>query len=1127
MNPTRRASPPRALQRLAAFLGAVLLVGSGWQDAQSAVAAPDASGAPKPSRRALVSAATSTPGIWISRQEILALPMSGPAWNALKAQADRPAGTPDVGNQDETANVYVLAKALVHVRTGIESYRTEVRQGCMAAINTELGGRTLALGRKLAAYVIAADLVGLEASEDSTFRAWLRRCLTETLDGRTLQSTHEGRPNNWGTMAGGSRAAVAVYLGDSAEMARTAQVFKGWLGDRSSYAGFVYGDLSWQCDSLRPVGINPRGCMKQGESIDGALPDDMRRGCSFKFPPCNTGYPIGALQGVTLQAEILHRQGYDAWNWEDQAIRRAFQFLLDLEHRYGGWWAVGNDECFPWLANHAYGTSFPAVSPAGPGKNMAWMDWTHGSYPPTSISFQPTSGLAGAEVVIDGTSLATTNAVAFNGIPATFTVLSHTRLRATVPPGAGAGPIRVTNQFGSATSVNVFTVLAPPTVALFTPSSGPVGAEVTVHGANFSNVTGVTFGGAPAAFYTIDSDTRLRVTVPGGASSGPIGVTNPAGTAISAGTFIVIVPPTISSFLPLSGPVGTEVTVHGTSFGTASAVTFGGTPVDSFAVEGDTLLRAKVPAGASSGAIGVANPAGTAISAGTFTIIAPPTISFFSPTSGPVGTELTVHGTGLGTAYAVSLGGTAVDSFGVEGDTLLRAKVPAGATSGAIGVVNLAGTATSAGTFTVIVPPTIGSFDPSTGPVGTQVTVHGTGFMTASVVRFNGTAAVFTIDTDALLRATVPMGATSGPVSVTNPAATGTTAASFTVIPAPTITFFIPTSGPEGTEVTLHGIGFTTASAVRFNGAPWTYAIDSDTTLRATVPPAATSGPISVTNPAGTATTADTFTVIAAPTITTFHPGSGPVGIEVTVHGTGFAAASLVTFGGSPADSFAVASDTMLRVTAPAGATTGHISITSPAGIAISADKFTVVAPPTIISFSPTGGPVGSEVELHGIGFSTATTVTFNGTPADSFAAESDTLLHTVVPVGASSGPISVTNPAGTYVSEEGFTVTDLVAVGGDAIACELALGRSHPNPFGARTSVRFDLPRPGRVRLTIYDVMGRAVRTLVDGELAAGVHEMPWDALDETGRQVGSGVYLLRFETPGFTATRRLLRMR
>lgn len=321
--------------------------------------------------------------VWMTREEIVALPASGPAWNALKSRADKSPGTPDLSNQDDMCDVYVLAKALVYARTGIESYRTDVRRTCMAAIDTEVGGAALALARNLAPYVIAADLVRLEPAEDETFRAWLRRTLSETCsDGRTLRSTHEDRPNNYGTHAGASRAAVAVYLGDAAELERTATVFRGWLGDRAAYAGFHYGETSWQCDPSKPVGIDPPGCVKSGIRLDGALPEEMRRGGVFQWPPlqgAGTSYVWEAIQGAVVQAEILHRQGYDAWGWQSQALRRMTQFLYDLNREFSGWWATGDDAWSPWLINHAYGTKFPVSTPTSPGKNMGYTDWTHAS----------------------------------------------------------------------------------------------------------------------------------------------------------------------------------------------------------------------------------------------------------------------------------------------------------------------------------------------------------------------------------------------------------------------------------------------------------------------------------------------------------------------------------------------------------------------------------------------------------------------------------------------------------------------------------------------------------------------------------------------------------------------------
>ena len=332
-------------------------------------------------RMSPTSAATDT--ILMSRSELLSRPTSGTAWTALKARADSSIGTPDISNQDESADVTTLAKGLVYARIGGAGYRADVIAALKRAVGTETGGRTLALGRNLPGYVIAADLVDLPSADPSfdqnTFRPWLRSLLTKTLDGRTLVSTHEDRPNNWGTHAGAARAAVAGYLGDSAQMARTAQVFRGYLGDRAAYAGFTYGELSWQCDPLRPVGINPP-CSRAGINLDGVLPDDMRRGGALQWPPASTGYPWEGMQGAVLQAELLRVQGYDAWSWSNRALLRATTFLYNR----AGWPATGDDEWQPWLIDKRYGTSFRAPAPARTGKNFGFTDWLYGPAGTTS-----------------------------------------------------------------------------------------------------------------------------------------------------------------------------------------------------------------------------------------------------------------------------------------------------------------------------------------------------------------------------------------------------------------------------------------------------------------------------------------------------------------------------------------------------------------------------------------------------------------------------------------------------------------------------------------------------------------------------------------------------------------------
>ena len=315
-------------------------------------------------------------GIWTSAAEISKLPVTGLTWNNLKAGADAPIGKPNLADNEDSVNVAILAKALVYARTGNEAYRQAVITGCMQAIGTE-GTETLALGRELLAYVLAADLVKLPASEDATFRAWLRAMLSQNLGSQSLRSSNESRPNNWGTHCGATRAAIARYLGDATELERTVRVFKGWLGDRNSYADFSYAanESSWQANPAAPVGINPVGALIQGHSVDGVLPDDQRRAGPFVWPPAPENYVYGALQGALMQATILYRAGYDVWNWQNQALRRALQWL----YNEGNYPADGDDEWLPHIVNHFYGAAFPAPMPAAPGKNAGWTDWLYGS----------------------------------------------------------------------------------------------------------------------------------------------------------------------------------------------------------------------------------------------------------------------------------------------------------------------------------------------------------------------------------------------------------------------------------------------------------------------------------------------------------------------------------------------------------------------------------------------------------------------------------------------------------------------------------------------------------------------------------------------------------------------------
>jgi hypothetical protein len=246
---------------------------------------------------------------------------------------------------------------------------------------------------------------------------------------------------------------------------------------------------------------------------------------------------------------------------------------------------------------------------------------------------------------------------------------------------------------------------------------------------------------------------------------------------------------------------------------------------------------------------------------------------------------------------------------------------------------------------------TITSFTPAcgvagVGPAGTTVTITGSGFTGATGVSFNGTSAVtFAAPTNTTATATVPVGATTGPITVINGGGDTASAASFVVAPAaaPSITSFLPISGAVGSSVVITGTGLCGTTALLFNATPAiTYSVAaSGLAITATVPVGATTGALHVTTPSGTANSATNFTVTGGSTITSFTPTSGNVGTSVTITGTNLTGVTAVKFNGTTA-TFTPSTATSVTAVVPSGATTGKITVTTPLGTATSATDFTV-----------------------------------------------------------------------------------------------------------------------------------------------------------------------------------------
>ncbi|WP_303310999.1 N,N-dimethylformamidase beta subunit family domain-containing protein [Hymenobacter sp. BT730] len=336
---------------------------------------------------------------------------------------------------------------------------------------------------------------------------------------------------------------------------------------------------------------------------------------------------------------------------------------------------------------------------------------------PTIASFSPTAGPEGTVVTISGTNLGQTESVRFNGLSAQFSIRSDAQLVATVPAEATTGLISLTTPEGKATSQAAFTVT--PVILSFTPTTGPVGTEVLITGTSLLGATSVQFfNGVEAGRFEVRNSTTIMAVVPVGARTGKLTVITPNGQAKSTQTFTVTKPstpvlvPAISLFTPVSGPVGTTVTILGSNLEGATEVTFNGTPCLEILSKSATEVVVQVPSGAQSGTISVKTPLGVATSKDRFKVTTgtpseAPVITSFTPDSGPIGTLVTIYGSNLGSSVAdisqVTFNGTPCDRLKLQwiSASQIKAVVPAGAKSGQIMVTTGKGSATSKDRFRV------------------------------------------------------------------------------------------------------------------------------------------------------------------------------------------------------------------------------------------------------------------------------------------------------------------------------------------------------------------------------------------------------------------------------------------
>ncbi len=397
---------------------------------------------------------------------------------------------------------------------------------------------------------------------------------------------------------------------------------------------------------------------------------------------------------------------------------------------------------------------------------------------------------------------------------------------------------------------------------------------------------------------------------------------------------------------------------------------------------------------------------------------------------------------------------------------------------------NLGGGTVSVFRNLISFPPTLLSINPSKGAVGSTITLTGTNFDPIpgyNSVKFNGTEAVVTASTVSSLTVTVPPLATIGPISVTVNGRTVLSPANF--IPGPTLTGFNPVFGIAGTVVTIDGTSFdpiVSNNVVSFNGTVSAATSSTSTRIITTVPPFASTGPITITTNGLAGVSATNFT--PAPMIASFNPIIGAVGTTVTITGTNFDPVNtIITLNGIFATILSITPTTIVTKVPPSS-TTGPIKVNVNGQIGTSLTSFTVIS---ITGFTPILGSVGTVVNITGTGFDPTpanNVVKFNGVAA-TLSASTATGIITAVPPGATTGLITVTINGQTATNPITFTVQTIT--GDLSIYPAVESISLYPNPAKDEIVVGLkNLEKGSLVEIIVYDLNGKSMekRTSLGG---------------------------------------------
>jgi RHS repeat-associated protein len=396
-----------------------------------------------------------------------------------------------------------------------------------------------------------------------------------------------------------------------------------------------------------------------------------------------------------------------------EVVRSGSTFSAYMSSNGSNWVEVGTSQTINMATNVFIGL---AVANGTTSSTLATATFdnvsvSNSSSPPAPVisNVAPAAAPAGTVVTLTGTTFQPVqgnSTVTVDGVSATVQSWNETSINVWVPTTLSAGSTSIVVTVGGQASNGASFAVLPAVTSIY-PTSAAVGGSITIYGATFGATQGsstVYFNGVAATSVTNWSTTQIVAAVPTGATTGPVTVTVNSAQSNPTTSFTLI-NPVISSLSPDWGPIGGTIVVNGSGFGTSQGngqISFNGSTYTGAAGSWtDTQIAISVPSWATTGPVTVTT-AGLTSNGVEFTVEGSLAVTGISPTAGPVGSSVTISGTGFGPSQGTSTVTMNAVPLSVSSwsDTQIVAAVPTGTITGAV-MVNEESLSASGPTFTI------------------------------------------------------------------------------------------------------------------------------------------------------------------------------------------------------------------------------------------------------------------------------------------------------------------------------------------------------------------------------------------------------------------------------------------